>query len=182
MPARRPFTATARGAERGVGTRNYIVLLGTTSLTGSFVRQLEARLKDAGGEYESIDGIVAVAHTEGAEHPNNLEFVLRTLAGFMVHPNVGAVMAFDYGIEPVNNRMLRAYMTEHGYPLHDLPHRFVSLTGSFLNDLDEAEATGTRVAASGRARAGARRSPSRTCASRSNAAAPTPSPASPATR
>ncbi len=134
------FQGYARGAGRGVGTRNYIVLLGTTSLTGSFVRQLEARLKDAGGEYASIDGIVAVAHTEGAEHPNNLEFVLRTLAGFMVHPNVGAVMAFDYGIEPVNNRMLRAYMTEHAYPLHDLPHRFVSLTGSFLDDLDEAEA------------------------------------------
>ncbi len=134
------FLGYARGAGRGVGTRNYIVLLGTTSLTGSFVRQLEARLKDVADDLDSVDGIVAVAHTEGAEKPNNLEFVLRTLAGFMVHPNVGAVMAFDYGIEPINNRMLRNYMAEHDYPLHDLPHRFVSLTGSFLQDLDEAEA------------------------------------------
>ena len=133
------FLGFRRSPERGVGTRNYIVLLGTTSLTGSFVRQLESRLDGLASAYDNIDGIVAVAHTEGGEKPNNLDFVLRTLAGFMVHPNVGAVLAFDYGIEPVNNEILQAFMAGNGYPLHEVPHRFVTLSGSFLDGLDEAE-------------------------------------------
>ena len=66
-----------------------------------------------------IDGIVAVAHAEGGGRgePNNAGDVLRALAGFMVHPNVGAVLAIDFGVEPITNARLRAYMEEHGYPL-----------------------------------------------------------------
>lgn len=137
----RTFSGFWRSHNRGAGTRNYIVLLGTTSLTGSFVRQLEARFADTAAAWPNVDGVVAVAHTEGAEQPNNLQFVLRTLAGFMVHPNVGAVMAVDYGVEPINNQMLRTFMAENDYPLNELSHRFVSLSGSFLEDLDEAEHT-----------------------------------------
>ena len=98
------FEGYARSAGRGVGTRNMIILLGTSSRTGGFVRQLEGRLAAAAGRYDNIDGIVAVAHTEGGhDNPNNSESVLRTLAGFIVHPNVGAVLCVDYGLEPVDN-------------------------------------------------------------------------------
>ncbi len=132
------FMGFRRGPTRGVGTRNFIVLLGTTSRTGSFVKQLEERLKGVAVAYPNVDGIVAAAHTEGgSEHPNNLDLLLRTLAGFMVNPNVGAVLAVDYGVEPVTNRMLHEFMQENGYPLSDVPHRFVSLTGSFQANLDQ---------------------------------------------
>ena len=60
--------------------------------------------------YENVDGIVCVAHTEGGEErtPNNLDLLLRTLGGFMVNPNVGAVLVLDHGgEEAVTNRMLR---------------------------------------------------------------------------
>jgi hypothetical protein len=139
----RTFLGYRRDAGRGVGTRNYIVLLGTTSRTGSFVKQLEARLKPLGA-IDNLDGIVAVAHTEGGsapkgQPPNNRELLLRTLAGFMVHPNVGAVLAVDYGVEPVTNEDLRAYLAEHRYPIDDVPHAFLSLTGSFLDNLSKAE-------------------------------------------
>ena len=41
--------------------------------------------------FPNVDGIVPVAHTEGGhQNPNNRELLLRTLAGFMAHPNVGA--------------------------------------------------------------------------------------------
>ena len=39
------FEGYPRPGGRGVGTRNVIVLLGTTSLSGSFVKALEARLR-----------------------------------------------------------------------------------------------------------------------------------------
>jgi altronate dehydratase len=134
------FQGYRRSPARGVGTRNHIVLLGTTSRTSSYVRQLEARLKDVVKDYPNIDGIVAAAHTEGAHpHPNNLELLLRTLAGFMVNPNVGAVLAVDYGVEPVTNAMLRDWLQAHNYPVDDLPHHFLSLAGGFQENLAKGE-------------------------------------------
>ncbi len=138
----RTFQGYRRPADRGVGTRNMIVLLGTSSRTGGFVKQLEAKLAGLADGYENIDGIMAVAHTEGGhENPNNLDFVLRTLAGFMVHPNVGAVLAVDYGPEPVNNALVQQYMLDHGYALDGVPHRFFSVSGGFQNALTDAEST-----------------------------------------
>ncbi len=139
-PDARTFLGYRRPGGRGVGTRNMVVLLGTSSRTGGFVRQLEARLRGLADAWPNIDGIVAVAHTEGGHHhPNNLELVLRTLAGFMVHPNVAAVLAVDYGVEPVNNRLLAAYMREQGYPLDHVQHGFFTIEDGFLRGLDRAE-------------------------------------------
>lgn len=137
----RTFMGYRRSAARGVGTRNMIVLLGTSSRTGSFVKQLAARFRDASDAYANLDGIVPVAHTEGgAGRPNNLQLVLRTLAGFMVNPNVGAVLAVDYGNEAITNTMVETYMRKHGYPLDEVKHKFVTLQDGFDQELDKAEA------------------------------------------
>ncbi|HRW07644.1 MAG TPA: UxaA family hydrolase [Caldilineaceae bacterium] len=137
----RTFQGYRRGGNRGVGTRNMIVLLGTTSRAGSYVKQLAARLQTEVGDYANVDGIVPVAHTEGAvENPNNKELLLRTLAGFMVNPNVGAVLVVDYGIEPVTNAMLKQYMAENDYELDQVTHQFLSLSGGFQENLAKGEA------------------------------------------
>ena len=134
------FMGYQRPNKRGVGTRNFIILLGTSSLSGGYVRQLETRLKGLADDYDNIDGIVAVAHTEGGTaNPNNLDMVLRTLAGFMVHPNVGAVLAVDYGSEPLTNHMLKTFMTKQNYALADVPHAFMSLKGAFMDNLAQGE-------------------------------------------
>jgi altronate dehydratase len=135
------FEGYERDGGRGTGTRNYVVVLGLTSRTGSFAKVLEERLKSATEPFESVSGVIAVAHTEGGEErtPNNLELLLRTLAGFVIHPNVGAVLVVDEGEGPVTNRMLREYMEEKGYPLSDVPHRFMSLKGGFGAALREGE-------------------------------------------
>ncbi len=88
------------------------------------------------------DGIVAVAHTEGGGpgEPNNALEILRALAGFMVHPNVGAVLAVDYGVEPVNNARLEGFLREQQYPLAGVPHRFLSIQGGLAAALAEGEA------------------------------------------
>ncbi len=137
------FMGYRRCAGRGVGTRNYVVILGVTSRLTGFVRALENELRGLADGYANIDGIVCVAHTEGGEGgvPNNLELLLRTLSGFMVHPNVGTVVALDHGVEgAVTGAMLRSYMQENGYSLHDVPHEFMSLEGGFRADLERAKA------------------------------------------
>lgn len=138
----RSFLGYRRPAPRGIGTRNYLVVLGTTSRTASFVRQLAARLQPLARVHPSLDGIVAIAHTEGGgEHePNNAPEVLRALAGFMVHPNVGAVLAVDYGVEPITNARLERFMREQGYPLAQVPHRFLSIKSGVAAALAEGEA------------------------------------------
>ena len=135
------FMGYRRPGGRGVGTRNYVVILGVTSRTGGFAKGLEWRLRGVADAYEDVSGVVAVAHTEGGEErvPNNLELLLRTLSGFVVHPNVGAVLVVDEEEGAVNNRMLRSYMEEHGYPLSDVRHEFMSLGRSFGLDLNRGE-------------------------------------------
>ena len=140
-PETRTFQGYRREGGRGVGTRNMVVLMGTTSRTGGYVKQLAARLQKEIGNYANIDGIVPIAHTEGdVANPNNRELLLRTLAGFAVNPNVGAVLLVDYGIEPVTNAMVKAYLVEHSYPLDAVPHQFLSLTGGFQENLAKGEA------------------------------------------
>ena len=145
----RHFLGYQRPGSRGVGTRNYIAVMGTTSRTSGFARRLAEMYRR--GEvpssvqkaYPNVDGIVAVTHTEGGESqtPNNIEMLLRTLAGFTVHPNIGAILLVDYGTEAVTNDMLKAYMLREGYALDDVVHRFYRLQGSFETDL----ASGTRM-------------------------------------
>ncbi len=137
----RTFLGYPRAGGRGIGTRNCIVILGTTSRTASFARQLAARLRPL-AKVSSCDGIVAVAHTEGGGpgEPNNTLEILRAMAGFIVHPNVGAVLAVDYGVEPVNNARLEGFLRERGYPLADVPHRFLSITSGLAAALAEGEA------------------------------------------
>jgi len=138
-PNPRTFPGCSRPGGRGAGTRNYVVVLGTSSLTGSFARVLASKFRDASKAFANVNGVVAIAHTEGGEpgRPNNLEITLRTLAGFLVNPNVGAVLAVDHGTEPVNNDALRDWMRAHGYPLDALPHRFFRLGKDFAANLTQ---------------------------------------------
>lgn len=140
-PDVKTFMGYRRPGNRGVGTRNTIVLLGTSAFTGGFVKALETKLKSAADKYPNIDGIVAAAHTEGGhEQPNNRELLLRTLAGFMVNPNVGAVLAVDHGSETINNAALQTYISDHDYPIDAVLHQFMSLKSAFYDDLDAAAA------------------------------------------
>ena len=137
----RTFRGYRRSGGRGIGTRNTIVVLGTTSRTASVARQLASRLQPLAKSHAKIDGIVAVAHTEGGGpgEPNNTGEVLRALAGFMVHPNVGAILALDFGVEPITNARLQAYMREHGLPLDHVRHAFLSVGGGLAAGLAAGE-------------------------------------------
>ncbi|MCB8985171.1 MAG: UxaA family hydrolase [Ardenticatenaceae bacterium] len=137
----RTFLGYPRPGGRGTGTRNIIILLGTTVQTAAFVRVLETRLKGAVNGYANIDGVTAVAHTEGGTaQMHNRDLVLRTLAGFMTHPNVGAVLAVDDGRGPLTNARLQTFMAAHNYPLAHVRHAFMTLEGGFEESLVRAAA------------------------------------------
>ena len=61
----RPFLGYQRPGNRGVGTRNYIVVMGTTARTSGFARRLADMCSESAETYPNIDGVVAVTHTEG---------------------------------------------------------------------------------------------------------------------
>ena len=126
------FQGYPRPGGRGVGTRNTLVVLGTNSLSGGIASRVAESVRQAVQQASDVSSVVAVAHTEGASHerPNNLELALRTLAGFMVHPNVAAVLAMDYGPEWLNNQALLRFIEDHNYPLEAVPHRFMSVSGN----------------------------------------------------
>lgn len=140
--ATRTFEGYSRDGGRGAGTRNEVVILGTSSLTGSVARLVASAFAGARERFFNVDGLVAIAHTEGGDEgvPNNLDLTLRTLAGFITNPNVGAVLALDFGSEPVNNAALRHWMETHGSPIEAVPHRFLSLGGDHERNLAQAKA------------------------------------------
>ena len=134
------FDGFRRPGGRGVGTRNFVVVLATTSRANGFVRQVAERA--AAFAPAGVDGVVAVTHTEGGGvgRPNNLDHVLRVLAGFMVHPNVGAVLAADDSAGSYTNDDLRRFMEGRNYPLGHVLHAFHRIEGGYKEEIVRAAA------------------------------------------
>jgi len=137
------FDGFKRPGNRGVGTRNFIVVLAVTEAAAGFARQVASRFDGACASLNNVDGIVAVTHTEGSagSHPNNRDFVMRTLAGFCVHPNIGAVLAVDYGDGAWDNAALKAFLEQGNYPLQHIEHEFFNIETDQASALDRAAET-----------------------------------------
>ncbi|EGD74223.1 hypothetical protein PTSG_06233 [Salpingoeca rosetta] len=143
---KRTFRGYVRAGDRGVGTRNYVVIIGASGLVAGFVRAVEAAyehtIEAARKQMPNVSchGVVAVAHTEGShlrteeKLPNNFKKMVRTLAGFAVHPNVGGVLIVDQGEEVLQAKDILAYMHARGYPLASVPHRTMSLGAAAYED------------------------------------------------
>ncbi len=131
------FLGYKRPGNRGVGTRNSIALLSTTTITSGFAHFLEKQAAISIKQSEHIDDIVAITHTEGnSAEANNDEIFLRTMAGYIVHPNVGAVLIIDDG--QGNNGRLKNYLEENRYAIIDVHYSFLSVNGNFSAKLEEA--------------------------------------------
>jgi altronate dehydratase len=134
------FSGYRRPGSRGVGTRNHVIILATTSDASAFAESVAARFEDVTDTYPNIDGVVAVTHTEGGgdHRPNNLDFVLRALAGFVMHANVGAALVVDCGTGSYDNGTLRGFMKTGGYTMDDVTHAFMDLGADRATELERA--------------------------------------------
>jgi altronate dehydratase len=135
-PVAQPRTFLGYRRERGpAGTRNHVVLVATSTRSSAFVTELAKR-------FGADSPVVPVAHTEGGEagRPNNLNLLLATLSGFLLNPNVGAVLVVDTEEDVVSGREIRDFMAEQRYPPILVPHAYFTRRGAFESDLAEAAA------------------------------------------
>eukprot|EP00746_Dinoflagellata_sp_MGD_P011393 gnl/MRDRNA2_/MRDRNA2_123868_c0_seq1.p1 gnl/MRDRNA2_/MRDRNA2_123868_c0~~gnl/MRDRNA2_/MRDRNA2_123868_c0_seq1.p1 ORF type:complete len:1033 (-),score=192.30 gnl/MRDRNA2_/MRDRNA2_123868_c0_seq1:45-3143(-) len=137
----RTFLGFDRGA-RGVGTRNFIVLLGTSSWVAPLVREAERRCRrrNIAGSFQHVDGVVAVAHTEAHDpsRAHNTKMLVRCLAGLMVHPNIGAVAVVDSPRAPLGSDLRAVVAADSSrYPaLELLPAEYIIAEGSFEAEVE----------------------------------------------
>jgi altronate dehydratase len=136
------FAGYGRPGGRGVGTRNFLVVIGLTSNDAAVATAVAERVRRDGGVGPERCEVAAVTHTEGGGErtPHNLAFVLRALAGWCVHGNTGAVLVVDHGVGSYRNRDLERFAREHGYPIDAVPHAFVTVDGSFERAVSQAAA------------------------------------------
>jgi altronate hydrolase len=107
--ARRTFRGYLRPDGRA-GTRNYVLVIGTTNCSASVARLIAERFpRDELAAHPSIDGILAITHKGGCSNPidgpDHLQLE-RVLAGFAQHPNVGGCLIVGLGCEMLQVRRL----------------------------------------------------------------------------
>src|SRR4030095_2447770 len=90
-----------------VGTRNYVLIV-PTSMCASHEAQQISMMSEfmlyKREKYPNVDGVVAIPHNKGCgcQDGSTIEVMLRTLANYADHPNVGGVVLIDLGCEKTN--------------------------------------------------------------------------------
>lgn len=101
------------------GTRNWVLVI-PTSMCASHEAQQIATLGEfqhwSEEDFPNVDGVSAIPHGRGCGTPDgdNVETILRVLAAYATHPNVGAVVFLELGCEKTGQDMLRRWMRERG--------------------------------------------------------------------
>lgn len=118
--------ATFRGFRRGdgrVGTRNYVLIIPTSMCASTESQQIsmiaEYTLYNR-EKYPNVDGVVAIPHNKGCgcSDGSNIEVMLRTLANYADHPNVGGVIMIELGCEKTNLSIVEQYLHRKGRQLN----------------------------------------------------------------
>jgi altronate hydrolase len=104
-----------RRADGRVGTRNFILIVPTSMCASHEALQISMMsefLHYKREKYPNVDGVVAIPHNKGCgcQDGSNLEIMLRTLANYADHPNVGGVILMDLGCEKTNLAKVEKYL------------------------------------------------------------------------
>ncbi len=115
---RRRFGGFARENGR-VGTRNFVLIV-PTSMCASHEAQQIATIAEftlwSRARFPNVDGVVALPHNKGCgcSDGSNLDVMLRTLANYADHANVGAVLFMDLGCEKTNLSLVERHLKQRG--------------------------------------------------------------------
>jgi altronate dehydratase len=96
-PDETPTFMGFRRADGRVGTRNFILIV-PTSMCASHESQQISTIAEFSlynrDRFPNVDGIVAIPHNKGCGCPDgsNIDVLLRVLANYADHPNVGGVV------------------------------------------------------------------------------------------
>ncbi|MFY9340892.1 MAG: altronate dehydratase family protein [Planctomycetota bacterium] len=114
--------ATFRGflRENGkVGTRNWVLIVPTSMCSSHEAAQIATIAEFtiwSRARFPNVDGVVALPHNKGCgcSDGSNLDVMLRTLANYADHPNVGGVLFMDLGCEKTNLTLVEKYLKARG--------------------------------------------------------------------
>jgi altronate hydrolase len=113
---RRTFTGFRRANGR-VGTRNFLLIV-PTSMCASHESQQISMMAEFSiykrERFPNVDGVVAIPHTRGCgcADGSNIQVMLRTLANYAAHPNVGGVIFIGLGCEKTNLTEVERYLQD----------------------------------------------------------------------
>ena len=106
-----------------VGIRNWILVVPTSMCASHEATQIatvsEYTIFDR-ERFPNVDGVVAIPHTKGCgcSDGSNIEVMLRTLANYAAHPNVGGVVFIGLGCEKTNLTVMERYLSDRQRPLN----------------------------------------------------------------
>jgi altronate hydrolase len=98
-----------------VGTRNFVLVVPTSMCSSHEAAQISMMaefLHYNREKFPNVDGVVAIPHNKGCgcQDGSNLEIMLRVLANYADHPNVGGVILIDLGCEKTNLAKVEKYL------------------------------------------------------------------------
>ncbi len=111
-----------RRADGRVGTRNYVLIVPTSMCASHEAMQISMMaefLHYSREKFPNVDGVVAIPHNKGCgcQDGSNLDVMMRTLANYADHPNVGGVILIDLGCEKTNLTFVEKYLTNREKPI-----------------------------------------------------------------
>ena len=104
-----------RRADNRTGTRNFVLVVPTSMCASHEAAQISMMaefLYYKREKFPNVDGVVAIPHNKGCgcQDGSNLEIMLRVLANYADHPNVGGVVLIDLGCEKTNLSKVEKYL------------------------------------------------------------------------
>jgi len=111
-----------RRADGRVGTRNFILIVPTSMCASHEATQISMMsefMHYSREKFPNVDGIVAIPHNKGCgcQDGSTLDVMMRTLANYADHPNVGGVILMDLGCEKTNLTYVEKYLTRREHPI-----------------------------------------------------------------
>jgi altronate dehydratase large subunit len=120
-------------ADGRMGIRNHCLVLATVACAAGVVREVGQRLP----------AVVAVEHAHGCGRGGpDLGLQVKTLAGLVQNPNVGAAVLVGLGCEVVSVGLLKGILASSGKPLETV---VIQEVGGSRKAADEAEALARRL-------------------------------------
>lgn len=107
-----------RRADGRVGTRNYVLVVPTSMCSSHEALQISMMSEFAiwnEQKYPNVSGVTAIPHNKGCgcNDGSTVEVLMRSLANYADHPNVGGVVLIDLGCEKTNMQLMNKYLGEH---------------------------------------------------------------------
>jgi len=111
-----------RRADGRVGTRNFVLVVPTSMCASHEATQISMMaefMHYSREKYPNVDGVVAIPHNKGCgcQDGSTLDVMMRTLANYADHPNVGGVILIDLGCEKTNLSFVEKYLTHREKPI-----------------------------------------------------------------